>query len=86
MISLDESGKIAGWEVLHASFSRSIAQSYVARLQANFNYSPAKINGKPVKCIGIWVFEMSPQENWRAGGPVDTFGCTISFTWSPIIE
>ncbi len=86
MISLDESGNIVDWEILHASFSRSVAQSYVAGLQANFNYTPAKINGKPVKSIGIWVFEMGPQENWRAGGPIDTFERTISFNWSPIFE
>lgn len=86
MFCLDEKGNIYDWQILKASFSRSIAEQYINREQAEYYYNPAKINGKPVKCIGIWVFEMGPQENWRSGGPIDTFHRTLSMQWSPISE
>lgn len=86
MMSLDESGKIAGCEILRAPFSRSVLDAYIEYFRSKFYYTPAKINGKPVKAIGIMVFEMGPQEDWRAGGPIDTFSKKISTCWSPIIE
>lgn len=86
MMSLDESGKIAGCEILKAPFSRSVLDAYIEYFRSKFYYSPAKINGKPVKAIAIMVFEMSPQEDWRAGGPIETFSKTISTLWSPIFE